>query len=71
MTASQLTRSRRSLGQIFGVPAVLGILTTVGLVAALVGDGVFDGLSWLTLGAPIAISVYCIARASIRKASDR
>ena len=63
MTHSTSRRAPQSPWQIFGVPAVLGILTTIGLVSGLVGDGVFDGLSWLTLAPPIAIPVYCIVRA--------
>ncbi|MDQ8728695.1 hypothetical protein [Bradyrhizobium sp. LHD-71] len=63
MTSSNSTSARKSLSRIFAVPAVLGVLTTIGLVSALVGDGIFDGLSWLTLAAPVAIPVYCIARA--------
>lgn len=60
MTDSGLTNARQPLSRIFAVPAVLGILTTIGLLSALIGDGIFDGLSWLTLAAPIAIPVYCI-----------
>ena len=36
-------------------PVVLGALTTVGLVSALLGDGVWDALSWLTLGVPVGV----------------
>lgn len=41
---------------------VLALLSTVGLVSALVGDGVWDVLSWLTLAVPIAIGAYCFAK---------
>lgn len=64
MTNASFDRARQSLSQIFAIPTLLGVLTTVGLVSALVGDGVFDGLSWLTLAAPVAIPVWCLARAS-------
>lgn len=53
---------RQSLRQIFGIPMVLALLSTVGLVSALVGDGVWDVLSWLTLAVPIAIGAYCFAK---------
>jgi hypothetical protein len=46
---------RQSLGAIFLVPAVLAVLTCVGLVSALLGDDLWDGLSWLTLSVPIAV----------------
>lgn len=53
---------RQSLRQIFAIPTVLALLSAVGLVSALVGDGVWDVLSWLTLAVPIAIGAYCFAR---------
>jgi hypothetical protein len=62
MSAYDLQRAPRRLSQIFAVPMLLGVLTTVGLFAALVGDGIWDALSWLTLGVPIAVCLYCLAR---------
>jgi len=53
---------RQSLRQIFAIPLLLALLGAVGLVSALVGDGVWDALSWLTLAVPIAIGAYCFAR---------
>ncbi len=50
-----LRAPRRTLAQIFAWPLVIGVLSTVGLVSALVGDGVWDGLSWLTLFLPILL----------------
>ncbi|WP_370335120.1 hypothetical protein [Parvularcula marina] len=38
---------------IFAVPALLAVFSLIGLIAALVGNGVYDALSWLTLAAPI------------------
>jgi hypothetical protein len=66
MTAQDLQREPRTLWQIFAIPLLLGILTTVGLVAALVGDGIWDALSWLTLGVPIAVTLYCLAASKQR-----
>ena len=37
---------------LWGWPIVLAVLSAVGLVGALVGDGAWDALSWLGLGAP-------------------
>lgn len=51
-----------SLVRIFAVPAVLGLLAAVGLVSALVGDGLFDAVSWICLGAPLAIAAIAVAR---------
>jgi hypothetical protein len=50
-------RNHRTLQQIFALPIVIGILSTVGLLAALIGDGWWDGLSWATLSLPILLYV--------------
>lgn len=50
--------------QIWGAPIVLAILTTVGLISALLGDGVWDALSAVTLGIPCLVGAwYCLRRA--------
>lgn len=38
--------------QIWGAPIVLAILTTIGLISALLGDGVWDLVSAVALGIP-------------------
>jgi len=43
---------------VWGMPILLGILTTIGLVSALFGDGVWDAVSALTLGAPVAAGAW-------------
>ncbi|XYJ12574.1 hypothetical protein ACSUZJ_11485 [Telluria sp. B2] len=43
---------------VWGMPILLGILTTIGLVSALFGDGVWDAVSALTLGAPVAVGAW-------------
>ena len=48
--------------QIWGVPIVLAILTTVGLVSALLGDGIWDALSAVTLGIPVLVGGWCMLR---------
>jgi hypothetical protein len=53
---------RQTLRQIFAAPAVIGVLSVIGLISALVGDGVWDGLSWLTLGVPVALCAYFTLR---------
>jgi hypothetical protein len=55
-------RSRRTLGQIFAAPIIVGVLSVVGLVAALVGDGWWDGLSWLSLALPLLLYLFFIIR---------
>lgn len=40
--------------RLWGAPIVHGMLTTVGLVSALVGNGIWDLVSAITLGIPVA-----------------
>lgn len=42
--------------QIWRWPLALAATSSAGLVAALVADGVWDFFSWVTLGAPVAIT---------------
>lgn len=56
-------RPRRQTNvQIFAVPLVLGVLSVVGLISALVGDGLWDGVSWLTLTTPILLCGYFLLK---------
>jgi len=48
----------RSTMQIWGAPLLLAVLTVVGLIAALLGDGVWDLVSALALGAPVAAGAW-------------
>ncbi|MCU5788140.1 hypothetical protein B27N_03143, partial [Alcanivorax marinus] len=47
------SRSSRGLGGIFAVPLLIALASLVGLVAALLGDGAMDWISWLGLGLPV------------------
>ncbi len=47
------TENLQSAGEVFRVPICLGVASVVGLVSALLGDGVWDGVSWLAIFAPI------------------
>ncbi len=53
---------RQTLAQIFTMPIVIGVLSSIGLVSALVGDDIWDGVSWLTLGLPLALFAYFLLR---------
>lgn len=50
------------------MPVALAAVSAVGLISALLGDGVWDALSWLALGTPIAVSLWfgvsCLCRTS-------
>lgn len=44
--------------RLWGMPILLGILTTIGLIAALLGDGVWDAVSGVALGLPVLLGVW-------------
>jgi uncharacterized iron-regulated membrane protein len=48
---------RQTVRQIFAWPALIGVLSTVGLLSALLGDGIWDGVSWIVLAIPVVL--YC------------
>ena len=53
---------RRRPVEIWGAPFGVGVVSIVGLVAALLGDGLADALSWAALSVPVAISFHCSLR---------
>lgn len=53
-----LQRTGRGWKQVFGIPIMLGVLTAVGLISALLGDDIWNVLSWLTLGVPCAVILW-------------
>lgn len=57
-----MTSLRKS--QIWGMPIALGVVSAVGLLSALLGDGVWDALSWIALTIPIAVPLWHIARST-------
>lgn len=48
--------------RLWGWPLGLATLTLVGLVSALVGDGVYDAVSWVGLGLPVLVGGWHLAR---------
>jgi hypothetical protein len=47
--------TRRSGLQVFCVPILLGLLSVVGLLSALLGNDIWNAISWLALGLPCAL----------------
>jgi hypothetical protein len=45
------------------MPVLLGVLTTIGLVSALLGDGIWDIVSAFALGTPVAVGAWYGLRA--------
>ena len=48
--------------RVWGAPIALGVLGLAGLVAALVGDGLLDALSYLSLAVPLVVIIRAVAR---------
>ncbi len=55
--------SGAELRRTFGIPAVIALASIVGLVSALIGDGVFDAISWMALGTVIGVLVLAVVQA--------
>lgn len=47
-----MSHTSRSTRRIFVWPVLIAVLSALGLFAALLGDGGWDGLSWVGLGVP-------------------
>jgi len=50
--------ARNSISQVFAWPLVLAIASLIGLLSALIGDAVWDGVSWAMLGAPVLVMAW-------------
>ena len=48
------------LGAIFAAPLAICVLSSVGLVSALTGDGWRDLLSWIGLGGPVLVVAWAM-----------
>jgi iron complex outermembrane receptor protein len=42
-------------------------ITAFGLLSALLGDGIWDVLSWIALAAPVAVTAFCLSRLVVRR----
>lgn len=51
-------RRHHSTGRIFAIPAIIAVITLAGLVAALLGDGWQDILSWVGLSIPVITALH-------------
>jgi hypothetical protein len=61
-----LNSEPRGLWAVFRWPTLLALLSIAGLLAALLGDGAWDALSWLLLGVPVLIGTRGLQRATRR-----
>jgi hypothetical protein len=51
-------RVRLSLRQVFAAPLAIAILSGIGLISALLGDDIWDVLSWLALTVPVVVILW-------------
>ena len=48
--------------RLWGIPVILGLITCIGLISALLGDGFWDVLSSILLGLLVVTMLYCLKR---------
>ena len=51
------TKYRQSVQEVFFIPTLLSVAVLIGLVSALIGDGIWDMVSWLTILAPVVVVI--------------
>lgn len=49
------TRAQNSLWRVFAIPLAIAAISLVGLVSALLGDGLKDWISWAALATPLVV----------------
>jgi hypothetical protein len=57
---------QQSVARIFLAPAIMASIVACGLLSALLGDGIWDALSWVALLAPVAAIAYFARREKTR-----
>jgi len=56
--------------EIYRWPALLIVVVAGGLLSALLGDGIWDSLSWLLLDIPLLVVAFCLLRPSSKRQSN-
>jgi hypothetical protein len=51
---------KSSLRNVYRIPLALGIVTIIGLLWALLGDGLWDAISWLMLAVPLLLLAFSL-----------
>ncbi|WP_162838889.1 hypothetical protein [Pseudomonas sp. TTU2014-080ASC] len=46
----------------FALPMLIGLLSAIGLISALLGDGGWDAVAWLGLGIPALLGSWPLLR---------
>jgi hypothetical protein len=50
--------------KVYGPAIAISVITVYGLLSALLGDGIWDELSWVALAIPLAVIVWRYGRGS-------
>ncbi len=53
--------------KVYGTATLITVLTLFGLLSALLGDGVWDALSWVFLVIPLAVILWKYSRAVLKE----
>lgn len=62
MTRKRKPAAAKGALAIFAAPMLLAAVSVVGLLSALLGDGVWDAVSWFALAAPVAVIAWMLYR---------
>jgi hypothetical protein len=62
MTVTRKSRPSGNWWTVYGGPLLIGVLSTAGLLSALLYEGPGRYFSWLALGAPVALTAWFYAR---------
>ena len=62
MTAERKSRSSGNWRTVYGGPLLLGVLSTAGLLTALLSEGPGRYFSWIAVGAPVLVTAWFFAR---------
>lgn len=55
-----MTRRTNATSRAYVVPTILALASLIGLVSALIGDGVFNVISWLILGGLLGVIAWAL-----------
>jgi hypothetical protein len=58
---------KRRLNRVWTWPMAIALVTAVGLISALLGDGWADAGAWVGMGLPIFVAIVCVLRAGSPK----
>lgn len=56
--------------KVWGIPALIALLSFFGLLSALIGDNFWDLMSWITLGIPAAVMIWYFLKAELNNSKQ-